>query len=315
MRILQEPVLRNKLILKSYVKVFAFGSLKAMYSMTGFAKQSLADGSGLVWEIRGVNHRYADIQFRLPDMFKSAEHVFRQIIQGYIKRGRVEATLRWEQNSRKNDTLMLNHERIAEIAECVNQLGKKVSISSVDPLALLNWPGVLMDTKAETEDVTQEAKKQLEQALILFNDVRHAEGKKIHEVILGRLTKMSDVLEGYQESLSEIAQSVQDKLLQRLAQFELKDLDPQRIHQEVAFLLQKNDVHEELDRLRMHIQAFKKCMASDEPQGKRMDFLAQEMHREANTLGSKSDHHVTSQASVSLKVLIEQIREQVQNIE
>lgn len=286
-------------------------------SMTGFASAERQLPSGrLSWEIRSVNHRYLEIGLRLPEDFRALEPVVREQLGAQLGRGKVDVGLRFSRGDSQNEgDLILNTALANQIISLHSELAKLSGMRQEASLdALLRWPGMVSERQQDSEVLHQEALESLSEAIDELRKARRREGEKLVGMIGDRLDNVASVIKQVREWLPEIREGLKSKLLARLADLPLP-LDPGRLEQEVAFLVQKIDVDEELDRLEAHVSECRRVLKLDEPVGRRLDFLMQEFNRESNTLSSKSIDQRSTQASVELKVLIEQMREQVQNIE
>jgi len=286
-----------------------------MQSMTAFARtQGDYARFHLVWELRSVNHRYLETQFRLPDAFRNLEQRLRDTSRAHLKRGKLDAILRYDRAVREG-AFEINRPLLLQLLASLEQIRRDVpDIGVVSPLDLMRWPGVLQDASAEDEALLTRAGELFEEALVELLQNRKREGAALRAVIEDRLDAIDQhiaVLRGLSQTASR---DLLERLRNRIAELAI-EIDHQRLEQEIALLAQKSDVAEELDRLAIHVEEFRGALKSNGPQGRRLDFLTQEMNRETNTLGSKSAQPEVSQRVVDLKVIIEQIREQVQNIE
>jgi uncharacterized protein (TIGR00255 family) len=287
-------------------------------SMTGFARTECGASWGAVaWELRSVNHRYLEIGLRLPEELRALEARFRQQIAARLKRGKVDCTLRvsWEAAGDRELALDIDlAERITEAAAKIRaRVGELAMPGTID---LLRWPGVVREQERELEPVAELAGTTLAQALDEIEAARRREGEHLAGTLAERCEAVTGLVGQVREALPSIRASLRTRLLERLAGLDL-EIDPQRLEQELAIQLGKMDVDEEIDRLASHIAEVRRILSTDddEANGRRLDFLMQEFNREANTLGSKSVDADTTRIAVELKVLIEQMREQVQNIE
>ncbi|MDZ4728895.1 MAG: YicC/YloC family endoribonuclease [Xanthomonadales bacterium] len=286
-------------------------------SMTGFASVERQLPAGrLSWEIRSVNHRYLEIGLRLPEDFRAMEPVMRELLGAQLGRGKVDVGLRFSRGDSSNEgDLVLNTALAKQILALHKELGEISGTrqeTSVD--TLLRWPGMVTERPQDSESLQKDALESLSEAITGLKDARRREGEKLVSAIVDRLDNVAGLVAQVKEWLPDIREGLKNKLLARLADLP-QPLDPGRLEQEVAFLVQKIDVDEELDRLDAHVSESRRVLKLDEPVGRRLDFLMQEFNRESNTLSSKSIDNRSTQASVELKVLIEQMREQVQNIE
>ena len=282
-------------------------------SMTAFARREDSGEWGhAVWEIRTVNHRYLDISIRLPEELRVLEGEVRERISARLKRGKVECNLRYNAESVAGD-FNVNTKLIEKIIQASGDL-PVTEPAPINPVDILRWPGVIDKNTPDLEQLGKSLVILLEQTLEDILENRHREGEKISEMIEARCDTSLQQIQRIREVVPEIIVSTRDRHMARVGEIGI-ELDNGRLEQEIALLSQKLDVAEELDRLETHTLEVKRVLTDAEPVGRRLDFLMQEMNREANTLGSKSAHIDTSNASIELKVLIEQMREQIQNIE
>ena len=285
-------------------------------SMTGFARETeIVERGELAWEVRSVNHRYLDISLRLPEAFRPVELVFRKILNENFGRGRIDAALHYQETSRLTGGGTLQPERIAALRSWEDSVRRLSPDSAPLTVAeMLNWPGVICADSIDAETLATQAQALLRRAVSSLQNQRCREGEGLASVIAERVTECRRIVHEIQAGLDEIEIGVKQRLQERIADLEVTP-DPGRLEQELVLMLGRSDISEELDRLLLHLSETAKVLQRDEPVGRRLDFLMQELNREANTVGSKSAHSSTSTAAVDLKVLIEQIREQVQNIE
>ena len=286
-------------------------------SMTAYASASLDDELGqLSWEMRAVNHRYLDISMRLPEEFRSLEGDFRELISRQLSRGHIEAQLRLQPAAEVLGAGISVNETLAQnLIAAHAQLSDLLDVEAEpDVLTWLNWPGMLEQHTPDLQPLHDSARQLLQTALQQLGAQRRREGSHIADLLEQRLHSIEQLVQQLRSWLPDIRQQLQQRLRERLAALSI-EAEPGRLEQELAIGVQKIDVDEELDRLDGHIKEARMTLQKDEPVGRRLDFLLQEFHREANTLGAKSVDARTSQAAVELKVLIEQLREQVQNIE
>jgi uncharacterized protein (TIGR00255 family) len=286
-------------------------------SMTGFARREQSGPWGtLTWELRTVNHRYLEVSCRLPEELRAAEADFRQAIAGVVRRGKVDCTLNYraaaETAARIEINLPLLEALLARARELSRLAGE--AAAPINPLDLLRWPGVVQDQGRDVTPLLAAAQTGLADALRALTDTRAREGERMREVLLQRCDLLLKLVAAVIERLPEVRARIRTRLTERIAQLTAAP-DAERLEQELAILAQKMDVDEELDRLRGHIAEVRKALDSAEPSGRRLDFLMQELNREANTLSSKSQDSETTRAAVDMKVIIEQMREQVQNVE
>jgi len=286
-----------------------------MYSMTAFARTAVdAHGCHLVWELKSVNHRFLETHFRMPDALRSLEHGLRETIRKHLQRGKVDCTLRMESIGGDN-SISINRGVLLQVLAAVEQVRRDApEIGSVSPMDLMRWPGVLDSTPTDDAKLEGTAKELFEQGLADLIVAREREGDQLQTTICDRLDQIDGLLQELKPLTSHLAQQQKAKLKARIAELEV-NLDAGRLAQEVALLAQRADVAEELDRLAIHVEEARSNIRGKGPHGRRLDFLTQELNREANTLGAKAITPETSQRAVDLKVIIEQIREQVQNVE
>ncbi len=287
-----------------------------LHSMTGFARQSVESSIGtLSWELRAVNHRYLDVQFRLPDELRPKEQAFRHQISAVLKRGKVDCSFHFRRAFDQHDNLQINTELAKLIGTRLTELAKSLPSSApVNPIDVLRWPGVITEPQTETEPLFAEATTLLDQALGAIGEMRANEGERITVMLESRCADIAALAASVRERLPEVLAAAYAKQRERIDKLDIV-ADPSRLELELALIAQKLDIAEEVDRLDSHIVEIRHVMTSSEAVGRRLDFLMQELNREANTLGSKSADTETTKASVELKVLIEQMREQIQNVE
>jgi uncharacterized protein (TIGR00255 family) len=283
-------------------------------SMTAFARlEETGDWGRAIWEIRTVNHRYLDISLRLPEELRMLENAVREQISSTIKRGKVDCNLRYEADEAGIDNLPVN----STFAEKLIQTAESLSIRNpapVNPLDILRWPGVMDRQAVDTENLARHILAVLDKSLQSLLESRRREGAKLQTMLLDRCDLAIAQIHGIREKLPEISAKIRERYIRKANELKL-ELDPERLEQEMLILAQKMDIAEELDRLDTHIEEVKRVLSQNVPVGRRLDFLMQEMNREANTLGSKAANVDMSNVSIELKVLIEQMREQIQNIE
>ncbi|MBX9762696.1 MAG: YicC family protein [Pseudomonadaceae bacterium] len=286
-----------------------------IHSMTAFARAEQAGTHGtLSWELRSVNHRYLEPHLRLPESFRDLEGAVREALRNGLSRGKVECTLRFSDDS-TGKALQVDLERAAQLvaaAESVANLIKQPA--ALNPLEVLGWPGVLVADAADPQALNQNALTLFTEALNELKRGREREGAELAKLLNERLDSILEQVATLRELVPQMLAGQRQKILDRCADMQA-ELDPQRLEQELVILAQKSDVAEELDRLSTHVSEVRRVLKTGGQAGRRLDFLMQELNREANTLGSKAFDTRSTQAAVNLKVLIEQMREQVQNIE
>ena len=285
-------------------------------SMTAFARHERQGEWGtLTWELRSINHRYLEVNTRLPESLRALESQVRERAAACVNRGKLECSLRYQPSARLSPAFSINTawaERLARACHDLEPLLKRPA--PVSAMELLRWPGVVQETEQNLEPVHAAALEALGAALDELVQTRSREGTRIRAFIEQRCAAMETHLAETRARLPEVLSQMREKLKLRLAELNAQP-DPDRLEQEILLLAQKMDVAEELDRLQSHLEEVRQTLSRAEPVGRRLDFLMQELNREANTLASKSADTTTTLASVELKVLIEQMREQVQNIE
>jgi len=284
-------------------------------SMTGFARiENESDVGHLAIELRAVNHRYLEISPRMPEELRSFEGQLRGVIQKQLARGKIDCNIRFK-TARSEGGLTLDEDLIQALLKTIDSVEHKMSNPArITALDFMGWPGVIKEDKPDQEATGKMLLTQLQSALNELIEMRKAEGQRLETLILDRLDQVADIVKKVQTRLPEVLEAMREKLLGRFNSLEI-EADSGRLEQELAIIAQKLDVAEELDRLLSHIEATRETLSTDKPIGRKLDFLMQEFNREANTLSSKSADAETTQAAVDLKVLIEQMREQVQNIE
>ncbi len=284
-------------------------------SMTAFARVQGDNSLGTyAWELRSVNHRYLETQFKLPDKLKVLEPALRERMRNSLARGKVECNLYFKANESEQG-FIVNEEKVTALLAAAQQLNEKKSdIAPLSTYELLQWPGVLQSVELNIDAVAESLLESFDDALLKLAEARNAEGQRMTDVICEKLDQVDSLTNQVKLNMPQILAEHQKRLEERLAQLSV-DVDHDRLAQEIVMLAQKVDVAEELDRLVAHTAEVRDTLAKDEPCGRRLDFLMQELNREANTLGSKSIATDSSQGAINLKVLIEQMREQVQNIE
>ena len=286
-----------------------------VHSMTAFARHEQATAHGtLSWELRSVNHRYLEPHLRLPEAFRDLEGAVREALRQGLSRGKVECTLRFaEENAGKQ--LQVDSERARQVIAAAEQVAALIQQPApLNPLEVLAWPGVLVADSADPQALNAAALKLFDQALSELKAGRAREGAELAKLLNDRLDSILEEVAALRELVPQMLAGQRAKIETRFAEMQA-ELDPQRLEQELVLLAQKSDVAEELDRLSTHVNEVRRVLKAGGAAGRRLDFLMQELNREANTLGSKAFDPRSTQAAVNLKVLIEQMREQVQNIE
>ena len=284
-------------------------------SMTGFANQTVTVGDwNLSIECKSVNSRFLDLTLKLPDVLKRSEPQFRKIISDKIVRGKVELAIRLERAEQTSDA-SINLEKLSEIKDALEKVIELMpDARAPTALDILMTQGIWVSDKLDAEALNKECIAVIADVVESLRSHRLEEGKRLEELLSERCGGIQAIVANYRDQLPELQAAQQQKLRDRINAIDIAN-DDKRLEEELVFLANKSDVAEELDRLDAHLEAISDALASKEPCGRRLDFLMQELNREANTLGSKTTSLVTTNAAVELKVLIEQMREQVQNLE
>lgn len=285
-------------------------------SMTAFARESESTPQGTVTlELRTVNHRYLDASFKLPEALRPLEPAFREAASAKLARGKFECLGRIQFQNGESTELEVDQEKLDAVLEAARSVQAKLGDGGpINPLQVLQFPGVARGPELSEEDLQAVAMRLFKKALATLADNRRREGEKLAAMITERLALVDAEVERVRGIIPELMQQQRERLEARIAELKV-EVDAGRLEQEVVYLAQKADVDEELDRLDAHVGEVRRALKKGGPCGRRLDFLMQELNREANTLSSKSISATTTQNAVELKVLIEQMREQVQNIE
>ncbi|WP_414041689.1 YicC/YloC family endoribonuclease [Acidithiobacillus sp. M4-SHS-6] len=284
-------------------------------SMTGFARRERhGDWGTLIWELRTVNHRFLDINLRLPEGFSVYESAIRARLQKSLLRGRVDVWLRFQEV--ESGGLRLNRDLAGQLQAVYGELLQCWNLREavLNPLDALRWPGLVQSAGMDSAVLEEEMLALLDSTLAELQTSREREGAALAQILLSRVEAIAEQTRALRAHLPELEEGLRKRLQTRLADLALQ-VDPQRWEQEMVFYLQRQDTAEELDRLDTHLAELRRVLARREAVGRRLDFLMQELNREANTLASKAADSQVTFASVELKVLIEQMREQVQNVE
>jgi len=285
-------------------------------SMTAFARAETGlDGARIIWEIRSVNHRYLDINLKLPEELRSLDTACREGIAESLKRGRIDAHLKIEKSASSDSGPSIDTRVMAELVQMLKQISESSpGLQAAKTTDILGWPGVISEKSVDAKLLAEKSLDGLRDALSMLVQGRHREGDRLAELIGDRVTLCREIVSKLMDSITDIQQGIKDKWRHRVEEI-VENADQERIAQEIAILLTKSDVSEELDRLVTHLDEVERHLNQPKPVGRNLDFLMQELNREANTLGSKSVDPRVTNASIELKVLIDQMREQVQNIE
>jgi uncharacterized protein (TIGR00255 family) len=284
--------------------------------MTGFARESAETDLGtLTWEIRAVNHRYLDVQFKLPEDLRPQEQAFRQQAGAALGRGKVECAFYFRRAFDEDVEMRVDTELVELIGNRISDMTVKLpNVAAVNPIEILRWPGVIQAPEVDVEPLIAEASRLFDAALTSIGEMRASEGARIAEMLESRCAEIETIATSVRARMPEVLEATRVKQRERIEALDV-EADPARLEVELALIATKIDVDEELDRLESHLVEIRAALQSDKPVGRRLDFLMQELNREANTLGSKSADTETTKAAVDLKVLTEQMREQIQNVE
>jgi len=286
------------------------------HSMTAFARQERQTESGtLILELKSVNHRYLDISTRLTDEVRQFETLLREALQNQLGRGKVDCSMRLQDQGARATALEVDTQLVEALAHATRAIDAIVyNPAPINAFDILRWPGVIKGQESDPEAFKQRVQEALDAAIAELIEHRAREGARLAELILARCDDMAAIVARVKQRLPEILAANEQRLRERLQALR-QEVDEARLEQELVLFAQRTDVAEEMDRLLTHLDEVRRTLKQRQPVGRRLDFLMQELNREANTLGSKSVDSETTMASVELKVLIEQMREQVQNIE
>jgi len=288
-----------------------------LHSMTGFARQAAESGVGtLTCEIRSVNHRYLDLQLRLPEELRSKESELRQQLATSLARGKVDCSLHLKRRAGGGGEVRINAELVQQLCRRAAEIGVMLrnDAAPISPFDVLRWPGVIEDQEVDAGPLFDSASRLLAATVASLAEMRRSEGARIAELLDTRCRELLSIAASIKARLPAVLDAAHRRQKERIDRLDVV-ADPARLETELALIAQKMDIDEELDRLESHVSEIRQALASPQPVGRRLDFLMQELNREANTLASKSADAETTRAAVDLKVLIEQMREQVQNIE
>ncbi|ASU15976.1 YicC/YloC family endoribonuclease [Actinobacillus pleuropneumoniae] len=286
-----------------------------IYSMTAFAHLEIKKEWGnAVWEIRSVNQRFLETYFRLPEQFRNLEMTLRERLRASLTRGKVECSLRIELSDNQNSELALNKAYAEKVISSLQTLRGIAGEGEINLVDILRYPGVVDAQTQDLDQIGQDLLAGFEQILADFIAMRGREGANLQVLIQQRLDTIAEIATKVQAQMPEILQWQKDKLQQRFDELNLQ-LDPQRLEQEMVLTAQRVDVAEELDRLQLHVKETTNVLKKGGAVGRKLDFMMQELNRESNTLASKSINADVTNSAVELKVLIEQMREQIQNLE
>ena len=281
-------------------------------SMTAFAR---SESGHISWEIRSVNHRYLEVGVKVPDAFRSLETGLRNKLKARLNRGKIDCQLRIGHSQASEASLSIDEKLLEDLTGALATIIPKLeTVAPVNPLEVLKWPGLLSEPTEDEESIKKTVVELFDSALAQLIEMRSSEGAELRKIILEKLADLRSIVDQAATEAPIISARQRDKMISKLNDLNI-DADPGRIEQELVIMAQKSDVAEELDRLNTHIEEVSATLDSKEAVGRRLDFLMQELNREANTLSSKAVATNTTIQAVELKVAIEQMREQIQNIE
>ncbi|GIU29858.1 hypothetical protein TUM4644_28530 [Shewanella colwelliana] len=284
-------------------------------SMTAYARiEHKAQWGTASWEIRSVNQRYLETYLRLPEQLRSLEPVLRDRLRKRLNRGKIEVNLRYDLGENKDSDLQLNQALAAQIIQAANWVKQEAGQGEINVVDVLRWPGVMSGSEQDMDAISKELLVAFDDAVAQFIEARGREGEAINTMLQTRLDQIVEQVTIVREHMPSVMQWQRDKITNRLSEIQ-GELDPARMEQEMVILAQKMDVAEEMDRLDAHVAETRRILKKGGSQGRRLDFMMQEFNRESNTLASKSISAEVTAAAVELKVLIEQMREQIQNVE
>lgn len=284
-------------------------------SMTAYARhETKGEWGSATWELRSVNQRYLETYIRLPEQFRSLEPVIRERLRTRLTRGKIECNLRFDLDPSAQTEVMLNKELASQLVQAANWVKMQSDEGEINPVDILRWPGVMSAKSQDLDAISTELMASLETALTDFIDAREREGAALKSLIEQRLEGVSAEVQKVRTRMPEVLVWQRERLLGKLEEAQVQ-LDNNRLEQELVMLAQRIDVAEELDRLEAHVKETYAILKKPEAVGRRLDFMMQEFNRESNTLASKSINSEITASAIELKVLIEQMREQIQNIE
>lgn len=285
-------------------------------SMTAFATTAVQENNlNISWELRSVNQRFLDISTRLPANFRSLESEVRKLTGNYIKRGKIECGLTIQEKSENHESIQLDIELVNQIISATKQITSiQPSVTPANVLDILSWPGVQQHKQFTIEAFKSSILKALDMTLKQLIEMKQREGQHLSTLLQNKCKAVSLQTTIARNRIPDVLQETKQKIIEKIKSLELEP-DTDRLEQELVYLAQKMDITEELDRLDAHVIEIQNSLQQSGPVGRRLDFLMQELNREANTIGSKSNDIIISKVSVELKVIIEQMREQVQNLE
>lgn len=285
-------------------------------SMTAYARKEInANWGNASWELRSVNQRYLETYIRLPEQFRSLEPIIRERLRSRLTRGKVECNLRFELDlSNFQQQLFLNKDLASQLIQSANWIKDQVNNGNINIIDILRWPGVMSAKEQDLDKISIEILALLEKAIDEFIKVRESEGKSLEQLLVQRLEAITGEVTKIRNWMPEILQWQKDKLKTKMEEANI-EFEPNRLEQELILTAQRIDIAEELDRLSTHVKETYTILKKNEAVGRRLDFMMQEFNRESNTIASKSINANITASAIELKVLIEQMREQIQNIE
>lgn len=286
-----------------------------IHSMTAYARKEFkGDWGTAVWEIRSVNQRYLETYIRMPEQFRSLEAVLRERFRKKLQRGKVECNLRFEASAANSGELQLNQELASKLIESANWVTEQAGKAKLNPVDILRWPGVMEAPEKDMGELSTDLLNFFDETLGEFIDSRASEGEKLKDMLELRLDGITEQANFVESKMPEIIEWQRERIQKKFTDAKI-ELDETRVEQELILMAQKLDVAEEIDRLNAHVTETRSILKKGGACGRRLDFMMQEFNRESNTLGSKSISTDITKSAVELKVLIEQMREQLQNIE
>lgn len=285
-------------------------------SMTAYGRRALQkDWGQATWELRSVNHRYLDLSFKIPESFREWENEWRALAGNYLSRGKVECYLNFFPSSKSAPRLQINTDLVGQLLTSCQVVAEHQGVTpTVKAMELLRWPDVLTTVARDISHLKEPLTELFEQTLQDLVQTRKREGHQLQQILKAKLSQVLEQVALVKEKLPLCLQAQKQKLTQKLADIQ-SSIDPQRLEQELVLFAQRIDVEEEIERLATHTKEVLRTLDDNGAMGRRLDFLMQEMNREANTLAAKSADNTVTQAAIELKVLIEQMREQIQNVE
>ena len=290
--------------------------MPSINSMTAFARESDSSELGAITvELRTVNHRYLDCTFKMPDAVRPLEPDLRERAAGALNRGKLDCFIRVQAGTDSVGDLTINTEQLDRLLAATGSISERLDQAQpLNPLHVLQFPGICTAAEGTDEALQAKVAALFGQALETLVSNRRREGDKLAALVLDRIDRVAEEVAENRERIPELLQQQRDKVIARINDLDV-EVDEGRLEQELVYMAQKADVDEELDRLEAHVDEVRRTLKKGGPCGRRLDFLMQELNREANTLSSKSTASSTTRSAVELKVLIEQMREQIQNIE